>query len=79
LRASKGIIFTASGFFQMPATMRPRSSRAGGRCVVDAAMPPLRQYLVQTILSTYVHEFERAKRQDEIREKLAARTSIRVA
>jgi hypothetical protein len=28
---------------------------------------------------TYVHEFERAKGKDEIREKLAAGTSIRLA
>jgi hypothetical protein len=33
---------------------------------------------VQTILATYVHEFERAKRQDEMRDKLAAGTSIRL-
>jgi hypothetical protein len=30
-------------------------------------------------LTVYVHEFERAKRHDEIREKLAAGTSIRLA
>jgi hypothetical protein len=34
---------------------------------------------VQTILATYVHEFERATGKDEIREKLAAGTSIRLA
>jgi hypothetical protein len=34
---------------------------------------------VNTILSVYVHELERARRQDEIREKLAAGTSIRLA
>ena len=34
---------------------------------------------VNTILTVYVHEFERAKRQDEIREKLAAGTSIKLA
>jgi hypothetical protein len=31
---------------------------------------------VKTILTTYVHEFDKAKRNDEIRERLAAGTSI---
>jgi hypothetical protein len=34
---------------------------------------------VEVIHSTYLHEFERARRKEEIREKLAAATSIRLA
>jgi integrase len=34
---------------------------------------------VETISKVYAHEFDRAKRKDEIRAKLAAGTSIRLA
>ena len=34
---------------------------------------------VETVTKTYMHEFDRAKRKDEIRAKLAAGTSIRLA
>ena len=49
---------------------------AGLDAVTVAAMAGDR---VDVILSTYAHEFDRAKRQGEIRSKLAAGTSIRLA
>jgi len=34
---------------------------------------------IDTILKTYAHAFEQAKRDEEIRERLAAGTNIRLA